>query len=349
MAARWANMALAFALAGLAGCHDEAGMAGARNQIRAVGSSTLYPFTTLVAQQYVNKTPGVSAPVIESTGTGAGMRLFCAGVGAQHPDIVDASRRMHREELETCNSNGAKDIMEIQVGIDGVALAESRDGPDLRLSLADIYLALAANPRGQKNSARTWRDVNPSLPAVPIQVNGPPSTSGTRDALAELILAKGCETAYPEAKALKDSNPDRYAEVCTRVRDDGPYVDKGENDNLIVQTLAANSNAVGIFGYSYLEENADRLKGIPIGGVTPTYQTISSGEYPGARPLFLYVKKAHLNAVPGLRAFLDEYAASWGPQGSLAKRGMIAAPDEVRQRAQRVIASGATLSPGDLG
>ncbi len=342
------TLAAAVALAALPGCRDEAGAGGARDQIRAVGSSTVYPFITMVAEQFVNKNEDAKAPVIESTGTGAGMKLFCAGVGAQHPDIEDASRRITKAEFEQCQANGVTEIMEIQVGIDGIALAESQNGPNLQLNDMDIYRALAATPFGRPNTARMWRDVNPALPAIPIQVNGPPSTSGTRDALAELILAKGCEKVDPSAKALKESNKERYDEICTRVRDDGVYVDKGENDNLIVQTLATNPNAIGIFGYSYLEENADRLRGIPLDGVTPSYETISTGRYPGARPLYLYVKKAHLQAVPGLKAFLNEFAASWGPDGPLARRGLIAAPAEIRQKAQAVVDNGTVLTAAEL-
>ncbi len=343
------RLTIALAAAGivmLAGCNDQAngGGAGSRDQIKVVGSSTVYPFTTLVAEQFVNKNPGMKAPVIESTGTGAGMKLFCGGVGAQHPDIEDASRRMKASEFKTCSENGVDRIMEIQVGIDGIAFAESNSGPKLQLSPVDIYLALAANPKGGANTAKTWKDVNPALPAIPIQVYGPPSTSGTRDALAELILARGCAAIYPDSLALKDKKPDDYAKVCTQVRDDGPYVDAGENDNLIVQKLQSNPNAIGVFGYSYLEENAANLNGIPISGVEPTYETIATGFYPGARPLYLYVKKAHLSAIPGLQKFLDAYVAAWAPGGPLVKRGLIAAPQAIRDASAKIIADGTTMS-----
>lgn len=330
---------------GLSGCNDQAngGGAGSRDQIKVVGSSTVYPFTTMVAEQFVNKNPGMKAPVVESTGTGAGMKLFCGGVGAQHPDIEDASRRMKASEFKTCTENGVDRIMEIQVGIDGIAFAEAKNGPGLPLTPVDVYLALAANPKGQPNTAKTWKDVNPGLPAIPIQVYGPPSTSGTRDALAELILARGCAAIYPDSMKLKDKKPDDYAAACTRIREDGAYIDAGENDNLIVQKLQSNPNAVGIFGYSYLEENHDTLNGLTLGGVEPTYETIAQGLYPGARPLYLYVKKAHLSAIPGLSKFLDEYAQSWGPGGPLVKRGLIAAPQNVRDAAAKVIANGTTL------
>ncbi|RIA46847.1 phosphate ABC transporter substrate-binding protein (PhoT family) [Hephaestia caeni] len=337
---------LAVSALALAACNDQASTGGgARDQIRVVGSSTVYPFTQLVAEQFVNKNPGMKAPVIESTGTGGGMKLFCAGVGAQHPDIVNASRPMKASEYATCKANGAADVIEAQVGIDGIAFAEAKNGPRIALTTADIYKALAANPGGKPNAAKTWKDVNSALPAIPIQVYGPPSTSGTRDALAELILAKGCEETDAGAKAL---DSDAFDKRCKAVREDGAYVDAGENDNLIVQKLQANPNALGIFGYSYLEENANKLEGAPINGVAPTYDTIAGGSYPGARPLFIYVKKAHLDAIPGLRQFLAEYAASWGKDGPLVKRGLIAAPDAVLAHSAELLSNATPLDPSTL-
>ena len=238
--------------------------------------------------------------------------------------------------------------MEIQVGIDGVAFAESKRGPALSLTPAQLYLALAATPRGRANTARTWHDVDAALPATPIQVYGPPTTSGTRDALAELILAKGCEAIDPAIKAIKDAQPDAWAARCTRIREDGAYIDAGENDNLIVQKLQSNPDALGVFGYSYLEENRDSVLGVPIAGVSPTYDTIASGAYPGSRPLFLYVKKLHLDAVPGLRRFLRAYAANWAPGGPLAKRGLIAAPADIRARSAAIIARESAFDPAGL-
>ena len=317
----------------LAGCQQNAagGEAGgaSRDQIRAVGSSTVYPFTTAVAEQFARKNAGFKAPIVESTGTGAGMKLFCAGVGAQYPDIEDASRRIKKSEIADCQKNGVKEIVEIQIGIDGIALAESKSGPAMQLTQADIYKALAAEPYGKPQTAKTWKDVNPALPATPIKVFGPPPTSGTRDAFAELILDKGCNTD-PAMEALKKSDSDKHKAICTKIREDGAYVESGENDNLIVQKLEANPDTVGIFGYSFLEENADKLRGIAIKGVVPTYDTIASYEYPGARPLYIYVKSAHLTAIPGLKQFVAEYAGAWGPDGYLKRRGLIAAPDAVR-------------------
>ncbi|WP_183955625.1 substrate-binding domain-containing protein [Sphingobium fontiphilum] len=322
------------AIFALAACGDQAGggaSAGTRDQIRAVGSSTVYPFATAVAELFVQNNPGMKSPIIESTGTGGGMKLFCAGVGAQHPDIENASRRMKKSEFDQCQANGVKDIIEIQVGVDGLAFAEAKNGPGFKLTPKIVYEALAANPYGKgPNKAQTWKDVDPSLPAVAISVFGPPSTSGTRDSLAELILEKGCQS--DEAmKALKEKDEDEYKATCTRVREDGKYVDSGENDNLIVQKLAANPNAVGVFGYSFLEENLDSLKDIPLSGVQATYDTVAKGEYPGARPLYIYVKKAHMQAIPGLQAYLDAFAANWGPGGALTKRGMVAATEEARK------------------
>ena len=334
----------------LAGCVDQAngGGAGSRDQITAVGSSTVYPFTTMIAEQLVANDPDAKAPVIESTGTGAGMKLFCAGVGAAHPDIEDASRRMKASEYAACSKNGVRDVMEIQVGIDGIAFAEAKNGPKMQLTPSDLYKALAANPGGKPNTARVWRDVNPALPAVPIQVYGPPATSGTRDALAELILTKGCEASDPTAKALAKSDPEAHTALCTRVREDGAYVDAGENDNLIVQKLQSNPNAIGVFGYSYLEENKDDVNGVSISGVAPTYATIADNRYPGSRPLYIYVKKAHLTAIPGLRNLLKLYAANWGVDGPLVKRGLIAAPADVQARSAAIIANDTVLEPASL-
>lgn len=341
--------ASAIAALSLAGCGDQSGGASAvRDQIRAVGSSTVYPFATAAAELFVQGNPGMKSPIIESTGTGGGMKLFCAGVGAQHPDIEDASRRIKKSEFEQCQANGVKDIIEIQVGVDGLAFAEARNGPGLKLTPKIVYEALAANPYGKgPNKAQTWQDVDPSLPAIPISVFGPPSTSGTRDSLAELILEKGCQS--DEAmKALKEKSEDEYKATCTRVREDGKYVDAGENDNLIVKKLGANPNAVGVFGFSFLEENKDTLKDVPINGVEASYETVSTGQYPGARPLYIYVKKAHMQAIPGLQAYLNTFAANWNPDGVLTQRGMVASSEDVRQENTQIVKSLTVLDGAEL-
>ena len=329
----------------LAGCGGA--QTASRDQIRAVGSSTVYPFAKAVADSLAKSGASIKSPIIESTGTGAGMKLFCAGVGVQHPDIENASRRMKKSEYEDCAKNGVDKIVEIQVGLDGVAFAEAKGGLGLKLTPEDVYKAIAANPYGKPNTAKTWKDVNPALPAEPILVYGPPSTSGTRDALKELILAKGCD-ANPEMKALKESNKDQHDKVCTEVRSDGAYVDSGENDNLIVQKLEANPKAIGIFGFSYLEENADKLIGLTMNGVEPTYASISDFSYPGARPLYIYVKAAHLDAIKGLKEYVAEWAKSWGKDGMLAKQGMVVSPDDVQAKNAVVASSFTLLDPAQL-
>jgi phosphate transport system substrate-binding protein len=338
------NLLLTAALAlALSACGGSGGSSsGSRDFVRAVGSSTVYPFATAVAEQ-VGRAGGKS-PVIESTGTGAGMKLFCAGVGAAHPDIEDASRRMKASEFEDCKKNGVTEVVEIQVGLDGIAFAEAKNGPGMQLTPVDVYKALAANPFGKPNTAKMWNEVNPALPAIPIVVYGPPTTSGTRDALAELILTKGCNTD----EATKALPEDQHRKVCTEVRDDGIYVDSGENDNLIVQKISQNPKAIGIFGYSFLEENMDKLKGITMSGITPTYATISDFSYPGARPLYNYVKKAHLNAIKGLADYVTEWSKAWGPDGYLKQKGMVIAPEDVRTKSADIVAKMTVLDPSDL-
>lgn len=335
---------IALSALALAACNQQS----TRDQIKVVGSSTVYPFTTAVAEAFVNRNSQAKAPVIEQGGTGAGMKLFCGGIGVAHPDIVNASRRIKKSEMELCQKNGVTDIIEVQIGADGIALAESNNGPKMTLTRKDVYLALAANPMGKPNSFKTWKDVNPTLPAIPIKVLGPPSTSGTRDAFAELILEPGCEEANPQAKALKESDKNAFDNLCLLIRSDAAYIDSGENDNLIVQKLSTDPNALGIFGYSYLEENKQRLHGVPINGVTPSYETIASNSYPGARALYIYVKKQHLKAVPGLKEFLTQYASMWAPDGPLVKRGLIASPQAARDAAAKTIDLETPLDPASL-
>jgi phosphate transport system substrate-binding protein len=332
----------------LAACGDSSGGAGGtRDSIRAVGSSTVYPFAKLVSERFSRANPEFKSPLIESTGTGGGMQLFCAGVGANTPDIAHASRRMKASEFASCQANGVTDVIEIQVGLDGIAFASAQGGIQMNLTPEIVYKALAARPFGQEQTARTWSDVDPSLPDAPILVYGPPSTSGTRDALKELILQVGCETD-PAMEALKESDEDRYDQVCTEVRSDGAYVDQGEQDNLIVQKIETNPQAVGVFGYSYLEENADKVQGLPMNGVDPTYENISSFQYPGARPLYVYVKKAHLDAIPGLKEFLAAWSESWGRDGPLANIGLVASPDDAMARARDAALNHTAMTGEDL-
>ena len=335
------------ALTALPSCQGIGPGAGeARTQIRAVGSSTVYPFSTAVAENFMRKNPRFRPPIIESTGTGGGMKLFCGGIGSQHPDIENASRRIKPSEIAACRANGVTNIIELKVGLDGIVLAQSNRAPAFDLTPRDIYAALAATPFGRPNRATLWRDVNPALPAEQIRVYGPPPTSGTRDALTELVLEAGC-AADPAMAALKKSDERRFRQICGKVREDGAYIEAGENDNLLVQKIEANPGSIGIFGYSYYEENEKQLTGLPINGVSPGYDAISSGRYLASRPLFLYIKGAHLRAVPGIREFLAEFSreASWGPGGYLARRGLIAMPAAERARYAAIARS---MIPMDL-
>lgn len=320
-----------------------------RRNIRIVGSSTVYPFTTSVAQRFGQVNKGVPTPVVVSTGTGAGAKLFCAGVGAAHPDILNASRRLKLSEFKTCAANGVSAITEIQIGLDGLSFATANNSPLKGVGLKDIYMALAKFPYGRANTAKTWKDVNSSLPATPIRVYGPPTTSGTRSSLEDLIMIPACE-ASPQFAALKKTDEAKYNIICKGIREDGAYINAGENDNLIVQKLEANAGTVGVFGYSYLEENASRLRGISINGVAPSYGSISSFKYPGARALYIYVKNAHLQAIPGIRQFVAEYVreTTFGPKGYLISRGLIAAPDAARLRAARMATSMTAMNTAGL-
>ena len=331
----------------LAACGGTGGDSASRDSIRAVGSSTVFPFAKAVSEAFVRTNPQFNSPIIESTGTGGGMNLFCSGVGAQTPDMTNASRRIKPGEFQECQDNGVTEIIELQVGLDGIAFASAQGGITMNLTPKIVYEALAANPYGEEQTNQMWSDVDPSLPNEPILVYGPPSTSGTRDALKELVLEAGCAT-NAEMEALKDSDEDAYDRICTEVRSDGKYVDQGEQDNLIVQKIESNPKAVGVFGYSYLEENAGKVQGLRMNGVEPTYENISSFEYPGARPLYVYVKKAHLDAIPGLREYLLQWTKMWAKDGDLAKIGLVASPDDVMATNQRAATEFTTLDASQL-
>ncbi len=325
--------AVSMAAAAVAGTLTLTGgaMAQTRDQIRIVGSSTVYPFTTAVAEQF-GKSGGGKTPVVESTGTGGGMKLFCAGVGPTHPDLTNASRAIKKGEFEDCQKNGVKDVVEIKVGIDGLTLAHSKAGPAIKLTMAQVFLALAEQVPGPDgklvaNPNKNWSDIDKSLPSVKIEVLGPPPTSGTRDSFHELFMEPGAE-AIAALKDLKKADAKAFEKVWKSIRKDGAYVEAGENDNVIVQKLEANKNAFGIFGYSFLEENAAKLSGVAIDGVEPTYDTISSGKYKGARPLFVYAKKQHVGVIPGIDKFVAEYvsAKAMSKDGYLARKGLVALP-----------------------
>lgn len=339
---------VALAALALAGCGSEqAGSGKAGQQIQIVGSSTVYPFTTAVSEQFQRNNPGMSA-IVESTGTGAGMKQFCAGVGDDFPDMTGASRRIKASELEDCTKNGVTKVIEVPVGIDGLALIQSASGGEsFGLTTRDIYAALAANPFGKPNTAKTWKDVNPALPAVAIRVMGPPPTSGTRDSFAELILEKGCESDAA-MKELKASDSDKHKDICTKIREDGVYIEAGENDNLLVQKVAQSPNTIGVLGYSFLEENTDKVRGIPLANIAPTAATIASLEYPGARQIYIYAKGDHVDAVPGMREFLAEYAKAWAQGGYLERRGLIPSPADVQAKATEAVTALTPMTAADL-
>ncbi len=322
------------------------GNVGGGHELHIVGSSTVYPFTTVVAEQFQRNNPGRKV-IVESTGTGAGMKLFCAGVGARFPDIENASRRIKASELEDCAGNGVRQVIEVPIGIDGLALIESARNPRFALTVGDVYLALAANPLGKPNTAKTWHDVNPRLPAIAIRVFGPPPTSGTRDSFSELILEKGCDS-FPAMKALKESDADRHKDVCTKVREDGLFIEAGENDNLLIQKVAASPGTVAVLGYSFLEENAGAVRGIPLGGIAPTAATISDLSYPGARQIYIYAKGEHVRVVPGMNDFLVEYGKGLRDGAYLERRGLIPSPVATQDRARLAVTQLTPMTPGDL-
>ena len=309
-----------------------------RDYIYIVGSSTVYPFSTVVAERFGRSTE-FKTPKVESTGSGGGLKLFCDGVGVDYPDVTNSSRAIKQSEVDICASNGVTDIVEVKIGNDGIVIANSIDSPDVSFSRADIFLALAKEVPGNndgeliENPYQTWADVNPELPATRIEVLGPPPTSGTRDAFVELAMEGGCKSV-PWIKALKGTDKNRYKSICHTIREDGAFVEAGENDNLIVQKLEANTNAFGIFGFSFLDQNTEKVKGAKVDGIEPTFDAIADGDYPVSRPLFFYVKKAHVDVIPGLRGFLREFtsARAWGDEGYLADRGLIPMPAEERNQ-----------------
>ncbi|MDF1715655.1 MAG: PstS family phosphate ABC transporter substrate-binding protein [Antarcticimicrobium sp.] len=324
--------------------------AAARDEIRIVGSSTVFPYTQAVAEQFANNT-GAPSPIVESTGTGGGMKIFCGGIGEGHPDITGASRAMKKSEYNLCQENGVTDISEAMIGFDGLSIAVSRSNDaDWDLSLEQVFLALGAEvPVDGKmvaNPYMKWSDIDASLPATEILAYGPPPTSGTRDAFVELAMHEGCKhNAWVQEQGL---NKDKkwVKENCSRMRQDGPFVEAGENDNLIVQRLEADTNAVGIFGYSFLYENLDKLKGVKINGVEPSTDTIADKSYPVSRPLFFYVKNAHRGVIPNLDAFIEEYMSDDALEagGYLSERGLVALSEDRRADLQDAVLNGASMA-----
>jgi phosphate transport system substrate-binding protein len=309
-----------------------------RDYVYIVGSSTVYPFATVVAERF-GRGSDFRTPKVEQTGSGGGLKLFCDGVGVQYPDIANSSRAIKQTEVNTCARNGVNEVVEVKIGYDGIVIANASAAPSMSLTRKDIFLALAKEVPDSSGSAgalkpnpyRKWNEINPDLPAANIEVLGPPPTSGTRDAFVELAMEGGCKS-IPWIGELATTDEDSFRRICHTIREDGVFVEAGENDNLIVQKLEANSRAMGIFGFSFLDQNSDKVKGALVDGKEPTFDSIADGSYPVSRPLFLYVKKAHVDVIPGLRGFLAEFTSerAWGDFGYLSDRGLIPLPPEER-------------------
>lgn len=322
-----------------------------RDVISIVGSSTVYPFATVVAERF-GKAGSFKTPKIESTGTGGGFKLFCGGVGVQHPDMSNASRAIKASEFEACQKNGVKEIVEVKIGYDGIVVANAKKGPALKLTTKDIFLALAKevpDPKGGEglvaNPYKTWKDVNAALPDVKIEVLGPPPTSGTRDAFLELGMEPGA-IKFEGLKKLSKDDAKKFQKVFSSIREDGAYVEAGENDNLIVQKLGANPNALGIFGFSFLDQNNDKIQGSYVDGNPPTFENIASGKYTMSRPLFFYVKTAHVGVIPGIKEYLAEFTSekAWGKDGYLSEKGLIPLPDGERKQVAENVKALKTLT-----
>jgi len=331
------------ALAALSACGGEVEETGA-DAITVIGSSTVYPFAQKVGEDFVAANAGMAAPRIESSGTGEGIAAFCAGQGPETPDVVNASRRMTLEEFNRCTTNGVDGIIEVAIGRDGIAFASATDGGiELALTPDIVYRALAVSPFGKEQTAQNWSDVDGSLPAEPIIVYGPPASSGTRDALLDLVLEPAC-ARNPEMAAMRESDPEGFKRACHALRSDAAYISQGEQDDLIVRKVGNNPRAIGVFGFSYVGANAALVKPLPLGGVVPTSETIADGTYPASRPLFIYVKKAHLGVTPGLEQFLAQWTKSWGAGGPLAKIGLVPATDEQQAASAAAITNRTVLT-----
>ena len=330
----------------LAACGGEAEEVA--QPLTIIGSSTVYPFAQKVAEDAVAANEGMAAPTIKSTGSSEGIAEFCTGEGPGTADIVNASRRMTLEEFNACQSAGVSGVIEVKVGRDGIVFASAKEkGIDLTLTSASVYRALAATPFGEEQTAANWSDVAGSLPNEPIIVYGPSETSGTRDALLEVVMMPAC-TANRAMAALEESDPVAFESNCHTLRSDSAYIEQGEKDDLIVGKISNNPRAVGIFGYSYLEENADAIKGLTLDGVAPSAETIADGTYPGSRPLYMYVKKAHIGVTPGIEAYLAQWAKSWSAGSALTQIGLVPATEEIQAKSAAAIEDQTVLSAADF-
>ena len=330
----FANTTKTAALA-LVGVIAFAGPTLARDQIKIVGSSTVFPFATVVAEQF-GKSTSFKTPVIESTGSGGGLKLFCAGIGANHPDMTNASRRIKQSEIDRCAKNGINVVAEVKVGYDGIVISNKKGSPKFDLSKKQVFMALAKmvpiNGKMVANPYKMWSDIDPNLPKVKIEVLGPPPTSGTRDAFTELAMREGAK-AFPMLKQLRKAEGKKaFRKYADAVREDGAYIEAGENDKMIVNKLEANPNAFGIFGFSFLDQNADKIQGTMIAGTEPTFENIASGDYSISRSLYFYIKKAHVGVIPGIAEYAARFtsADAIGEDGYLIEKGLIPLSDAER-------------------
>jgi phosphate transport system substrate-binding protein len=329
-----------------------AGSAQARDQIRIVGSSTVFPFSTAVAEQF-GKSGGFKTPVVESTGSGGGIKLFCAGMGEAHPDITNSSRRIKASEVEQCAKNGVTDVVEVKIGFDGIVVARSKQAERMKLSREQIFRALAKQVPvdGQlvPNPYKTWKDIDATLPAIKIEVLGPPPTSGTRDAFVELAMEGGAKK-IPMLADLAKANEKDFQKVAHALREDGAYIEAGENDNLIVQKLVSNPNALGVFGYSFLDQNSDKVAGSTVDGNEPSFDNIAQGKYSVSRSMYFYVKKGHVGVVPGIAEYIAEFTSdrASGDEGYLADKGLIPLPKAEREKVRADATALKVLRPVDV-
>ena len=309
-------------------------IAQARDQIRIVGSSTVYPFATVVAEKFGISTK-FKTPVVESTGSGGGLKIFCQGIGPRYVDITNSSRRIKGNEIKKCAENGITDVTEVKIGYDGVVIANSKNAEQMNIDRKHIWLALGKNIMVDgkiiPNPHKTWKDVDPSLPDIKIEVLGPPPTSGTRDAFAELALEGGCKK-FPSIKAIKKTDKKDFKKLCRTIREDGAYIEAGENDNLIISKLEENPKALGVFGYSFLNQNKNKIQGSIVEDNAPTFENISSGKYPVSRSLYFYIKNTHVGKIPGISEYIAEFTSekSFGTGGYLQEKGLIPSPDAER-------------------
>lgn len=319
----------------------------ARDYVWAAGSSTVFPFTTRVAENYARKT-GAKAPKVESLGTGGGFKLFCGGTGEGFPDIANASRPMKKSEFDACAAKGVNDIIALKIGFDGIVIATDKDGADYAFKIEHLYLGLSAKVlrygKFVPNPYKAWDEIGTGLPGNRIVVYGPPPTSGTRDAFLELGIEEGARR-FPLLAELRSNNEKGFKGLVDPLRADG-WIDAGENDNAIVQTLTRTPGSLGVFGYSFLEENGDKVKGASVGGVFPTAATIANGSYPLSRSLYIYVKKSNLGVTPGLREFVEEFLsdAASGRGGYLQGRGLIPLPAAQHDAGKAALKAGATMA-----